>query len=311
MTDDESASTEDDASEPQAGPESDAPDPQAGTESGAPDPSDHTAEGAEALDVAIQALRGASFSGKLRGYARADVDLFLERVAGALETAREQAHHEAREVREITDFARHAMEAEVERGREEAARLIAEAEERRQEAEAERDAMAADREHLAADRDQLAADQQKLIDDNQRAQQELKGELERTRFATTAAEQGRDAVASERQRLEETRMALEAERQELAALREEARAAESRAHELRRKLLAETERAIAQRWAELGEHVTNVGKQQAQRLLELVSDFIAQLDPVLVTGAIPPPASSSANQPSHLSAIPYRDPERS
>lgn len=284
MADDDSASTEADASV-------------------TPEPA---AEATEALTIAIQALRNARFKGKLRGYSRADVDLFVERVANALETTREQAQRELAEardeaqrqkdeVREVAEFARGALEAEVDRGREEAERVIAEAEERRRDAEVERDALAAERERLSAD--------------TERAQEELKAELERTRLATLATEQGRDDVEAERSRLEDTRQALEAERQELAVLREEVRAAESRAHDLRRKLLAETERAIAQRWTELGEHVTTVSKQQAARLLELVSDFVAQLDPMLIGGAIPPPLSSPEVRPAHLSSIPYREPE--
>jgi DivIVA domain-containing protein len=256
-------------------------------ETSGPDPTD-------SLTVAIQALRGARFEGKFRGYSRSDVDAFLERIANALEAAHNQAQRQQEGVGEIVEFARHAMEAEVQRGKEEAERVIAEAEGRRKEAEAEREALAAERERLSAD--------------TERAQEELRSELERTRLAAIATEQGRDDVAAERTRLEDTRQSLETERQELAVLREEARAGESRAHDLRRKLLAETEQAISQRWAELGEHVTSVSKQQAARLLELVSDFVAKLDPNLVSGALPPPVGSPESRPSHLSAIPFRDP---
>ncbi|HUF84082.1 MAG TPA: DivIVA domain-containing protein [Acidimicrobiia bacterium] len=273
MADDDSASNESDA------PEMRHP---------APDPTD-------SLSVAIQALRGAQFEAKFRGYSRSAVDSFVERIATALEAARKQAQRDQEGVSEIVDFARHAMEAEVQRGKEEAERVIAEAEQRRQEAEAGREALATERERLTAD--------------TERAQEELRAELERTRLATVATEQGRDDVEAERTRLEDTRQAMESERQELSALREEARAAESRAHDLRRKLLAETEKAISQRWAELGDHLTNVTKQQATRLMELVSDYITQLDPTLLSGAIPPPVISRPSEPPHLSAIPYRDPE--
>lgn len=272
VADDDSASTESDAPE---------------TRQPGPDPTD-------SLTVAIQALRGARFEGKFRGYSRSDVDVFLERVANALEAARKQAQRDQEGVSEIVEFARHAMEAEVQRGKEEAERVIAEAEASRKEAEAERDALAAERERLSAD--------------TERAQEELRAELERTRLAAVATEQGRDDVAAERTRLEDTRQSLEAERKELAVLREEARAGESRAHDLRRKLLAETEQAISQRWAELGEHVTSVSKQQAARLLELVSDFVSHLDPTLISGSLPPPVSPEG-RPSHLSALPFYDPE--
>jgi DivIVA domain-containing protein len=271
-----------DSAQDSASTESDVP------ETSGPDPTD-------SLTVAIQALRGARFEGKFRGYSRSDVDAFVERIANALEVARNQAQREQEGVSEIVEFARHAMEAEVQRGKEEAERVIAEAEGRRKEAEAERDALAAERERLSVD--------------TERAQEELRSELERTRLAAIATEQGRDDVAAERTRLEDTRQSLEAERQELAVLREEARAGESRAHDLRRKLLAETEQAISQRWAELGEHVTNASKQQAARLLELVSDFVAQLDPTLISGTLPPPLASPEGRPSHLSALPFRDPE--
>lgn len=277
MADDDSA--EDTASTESASPETRQP---------APDPTD-------SLTVAIQALRGAQFEAKFRGYSRAAVDSFVERIATALEAARKQAQRDQEGVSEIVDFARHAMEAEVQRGKEEAERVIAEAEQRRKEAEAERATLATERERLSAD--------------TERGQEELRAELERTRLATIATEQGRDDVAAERTRLEDTRQSLEAERQELAVLREEARAGESRAHDLRRKLLAETEQAISQRWAELGEHVTNASKQQAARLLELVSDFVAQLDPSLISGTLPPPVASPEGRPSHLSAIPFHDPE--
>jgi DivIVA domain-containing protein len=260
----------------------------------APESRETTGDPADSLTVAVRALRDARFTGKFRGYSRSDVDAFLARLADSIEAARQQAERDKEGVSEVVEFARHAMEAEVERGREEAERVIAEAEERRQQAEAERDAMAAERERFSVD--------------TERAQEELKGELERARLAAVAAEQGRDDVSAERSRLEDTRQALETERQELTVLREEARAAESRSHDLRRKLLAETEQAISQRWAELGEHVTSVSKQQAARLLELVSDFVAKLDPNLVSGALPPPVGSPESRPSHLSAIPFRDP---
>ena len=250
-------------------------------------------ESADSLGVAIQALRAAKFSGGFRGYSKREVDGFHERVASALESARERVDRDSNEVREITDFARRALEGEMGRAKEEAARVVAEAEVRRREAEAERDAVVAERARLA--------------EDTERAQAELKTELEHTREITIAAETARDDVVAERDRLAETRQALDNERQELARLRDEARSAESRSHELRRALLAETERAISGRWTELSDHMRNTSQQQASRLLELVSDFIKQLDPSLLTSFVPPPALSPESRPARLTAMPMRE----
>ena len=53
--------------------------------------------------------------------------------------------------------------------------------------------------------------------------------------------------------------------------------------------------------------MSNVGKQQAARMLELVSDFIKQLDPALLSGFPPPAALSPESRPSRLTAMPLRE----
>jgi hypothetical protein len=53
--------------------------------------------------------------------------------------------------------------------------------------------------------------------------------------------------------------------------------------------------------------MNNVGKQQSARLLELVSDFIKQLDPALLMSFVPPPALAPERRPSKLTAVPYRE----